>query len=114
MLNVKYNEIDRLRPILATAIKCEKTMYQDEKKDKSASWMMQLVKDADLEMDDYMKKEFGDRLTKKKAKTTTTSNPESNAETAEEVVEEVEAEGEEQVFKKFDDDGSNKRRIKDN
>jgi ATP-dependent RNA helicase DDX24/MAK5 len=67
-LDVKHNEIDRLRPIVTTAIKCEKTMYQEKKEDKSASWIMKLMKDADLDMDDNMKKELGETLGKKRMK----------------------------------------------
>jgi hypothetical protein len=67
-MEVKHNELDRLRPIVSTAIKCEKTMFQEKKEDKSASWLMKLMKDADLDMDDNMKKELGEKLSQKRMK----------------------------------------------
>ena len=104
MLEVRHNEIDRLRPIVATAIKCEKTLFQDAKQDKSDSWMLKMMKDADLEMDDAMKAELGERISKNRMKEI-------------DAADEKESKGNEDaepVFKKYDDDGSNKRRIKEN
>ena len=65
---------------------------------------MKLMKDADLDMDDNMKKELGEKLSQKRMKMLT------EGKVKEEEEEDVFAE---QKFKKYDDDGSNKRRSKE-
>jgi hypothetical protein len=61
------------------------------------------MKDADLDMDDNMKKELGDTLSKKRMKMEEDNEKEIGKD-------DVYAE---QKFKEYNDDGSNKRRVKE-
>jgi hypothetical protein len=73
---------------------------------------MKLMKDADIDMDDNMKKELGETLSKKRMKMM-----EEDGEAATKNLDKKEVDKDdtyaEQKFKEYNDDGSNKRRVKE-
>lgn len=70
------------------------------------------MKDADIDMDDNMKKELGETLSKKRMKMM-----EEDGEAATKNLDKKEVDKDdtyaEQKFKEYNDDGSNKRRVKE-
>jgi hypothetical protein len=70
------------------------------------------MKDADIDMDDNMKKELGETLSKKRMKMMDEEgeNATKNLDKKEVAKDDTYAE---QKFKEYNDDGSNKRRVKE-
>jgi ATP-dependent RNA helicase DDX24/MAK5 len=52
MLDVKYSQLDNLRPLIESSSQLEKSTHQDKKREKSAQWLMKTADEADLDLDD--------------------------------------------------------------
>ena len=52
MLDVKYSQLDNLRPLIESSSQLEKSTNQDKKREKSAQWLMKTADEADLDLDD--------------------------------------------------------------
>jgi hypothetical protein len=61
MYNVSYTQIDKLEPLIESAKKFEAALHQKSRDIKSANWLLNMAKDADLELDDELRQELIDK-----------------------------------------------------
>jgi hypothetical protein len=55
MMEVSHNELNRLDPIVKSAIDAEVACFREDKDVQSANWMLKMAQDADLNIDDDLK-----------------------------------------------------------
>jgi len=68
MFEVKYNVLDKIRPLIDQAKVIEKTIHKKESNQKSANWTLTMAKEAELELDEDMQFEIHEQLGSKAAK----------------------------------------------
>jgi Fe2+ or Zn2+ uptake regulation protein len=66
MLDVKYSQLEMLRPLIESSSQLEKETHYDKKREKSAQWIMKTAEDADLDLDDELKEEINQTVSGKK------------------------------------------------
>jgi len=66
MLDVKYSQLEQLRPLIESSSQLEKDNHQEKKREKGAQWIMKTADEADLDLDDEMKDELNQTISGKK------------------------------------------------
>lgn len=65
---VKFNVLDKIRPLIDQAKVIEKTIHKKEANAKSANWTLTMAKEAELELDEDLQFEVHEQLGKNAAK----------------------------------------------
>lgn len=68
MFEVKYNVLDKIRPLIDQAKDLEKSLHRTKQDEKSANWLIQQAKDAELELDEELQFEVQEKLGSKRIK----------------------------------------------
>lgn len=63
MYAIQYSLLSKLEPLVETAKKFESAMFKQVKEEKSASWMLKMAKDADLNIDEDTRHQLEDEET---------------------------------------------------
>lgn len=61
MYSVSYTQIAKLEPLIESAKKFEAVLHQKSRDIKSANWLLNMAKDADLDLDDELRQELLDK-----------------------------------------------------
>ena len=92
MLDVKYQHLEMLRPIVKTATDLERDDHRSRADQKAATWLVNQAKDAELVMDDDLRVEVQEKLAGQKRKRSKNAGDEDYDENVDKP-----------LFKEFDD-----------
>lgn len=67
MMEIRYSNLENMRPMVMAAQELEKQSHRTSADQKAASWLLDLAKNADLDIDDDLKTEVTSKLLGKRA-----------------------------------------------